>query len=104
MPERRQHADRLVHRIGNPVDRHAPGAADFTRLLLDRTVLDARRRGKYLWLPLDGHQDAVLAHLGMSGQLLVRAPGDPDETHLRVRLTFDDGGPELRFVDVERVA
>ena len=34
----------------------------------------------------DGHHDAVLAHLGMSGQLLVQAPGRPDETHLRVRL------------------
>ena len=43
--------------------------------------------------------DAVLAHLGMSGQLLVRPADSPDETHLRVRLAFTDDGPELRFVD-----
>lgn len=42
---------------------------------------------------------ALLGHLGMSGQLLVTSPDCPDETHLRVRITFDDGGPELRFVD-----
>jgi formamidopyrimidine-DNA glycosylase len=35
----------------------------------------------------------------MSGQLLLQPPGAPDEAHLRVRLTFDDDGPELRFVD-----
>ena len=35
----------------------------------------------------------------MSGQLLVRAADAPDETHLRVRFRFTDGGRELRFVD-----
>ena len=42
---------------------------------------------------------ALLAHLGMSGQLLVQPAGAPDEKHLRVRFRFDDDGPELRFVD-----
>ncbi|NYI06596.1 Fpg/Nei family DNA glycosylase [Allostreptomyces psammosilenae] len=41
----------------------------------------------------------LVAHLGMSGQLLVQPPEAPDETHLRVRLSFDDGGREVRFVD-----
>ena len=35
----------------------------------------------------------------MSGQLLVRPAGAPDEPHLHARLRFADGGPELRFVD-----
>jgi formamidopyrimidine-DNA glycosylase len=35
----------------------------------------------------------------MSGQLLVRPVEAPDEKHLRVRMTFSDGGLELRFVD-----
>jgi len=61
-------------------------------------VLGVRRRGKYLWLPLDSG-DALLGHLGMSGQLLIRPHDAVDETHLRVRFRFDDGGPELRFVD-----
>jgi len=80
------------------VRRHEAGAADFAALLEGRTVLAARRRGKYLWLPLDSG-DALTGHLGMSGQLLVVAPEKPPELHLRVRLTFADGGRELRFVD-----
>jgi formamidopyrimidine-DNA glycosylase len=85
------------------VRRHPGGGGDFAARLRGRTLTGASRRGKYLWLPMsgpDGRPDeAVLAHLGMSGQLLVRPPGSPDETHLRVRLAFTDDGPELRFVD-----
>ena len=80
-----------------PVRRHLAGAADFTALTTGRTVLGARRRGKYLWLPLDSG-DAVLGHLGMSGQMLVQPVGAPDERHLRVRFTLRGSG-ELRFVD-----
>ena len=80
------------------VRRHVAGDADFAARLVGRRVLEANRRGKYLWLPLDSG-DAVLAHLGMSGQLLVVAPQSPDEKHLRVRVSFADGGRELRFVD-----
>ncbi len=80
------------------VRRHLAGPVDFAAALTGRTVLDACRRGKYLWLPLDSG-DAVLAHLGMSGQLLVQPVAAPDETHLRVRMRFADGESELRFVD-----
>lgn len=85
------------------VRRHSPGAADFAARLAGRVIAAAERRGKYLWLPLDGPGDAagdaLLAHLGMSGQMRVVRPGAPPERHLRVRLTFADGGDELRFVD-----
>ena len=80
------------------VRRHEAGAQDFADLLVGRTVEAARRRGKYLWLPLDSG-DAMTGHLGMSGQLLVVPPDKPVETHLRIRLIFSDGGRELRFVD-----
>jgi formamidopyrimidine-DNA glycosylase len=80
------------------VRRHLPGPADFAAALAARTVVDVCRRGKYLWLPLDSG-DAVLGHLGMSGQMLVQPADTPDELHLRVRFTFDDDGPQLRFVD-----
>jgi formamidopyrimidine-DNA glycosylase len=80
------------------VRRHLLGPRDFEDLLAGRTVTAAQRRGKYLWLPLDSG-DALTGHLGMSGQLLVVPPDKPDETHLRVRFTFTDGGRELRFVD-----
>jgi formamidopyrimidine-DNA glycosylase len=79
-----------------PVRRHLPGPEDFAARLTGRRVTGARRRGKYLWLPLDD-DDALLAHLGMSGQMLVQPPGAVDERHLRIR--FDLGQSELRFVD-----
>jgi formamidopyrimidine-DNA glycosylase len=88
------HVDVLHHR---PVRRHLAGAEDFTALVTGRQVLGANRRGKYLWLPLDSG-DALLAHLGMSGQLLVQPAGAPAERHLRVRFCLSDGS-ELRFVD-----
>ena len=80
-----------------PVRRHAAGPDDFAARLTGRRVEGARRRGKYLWLPLD-NGDALLAHLGMSGQLLVQPATALPERHLRVRLSLD-GPYELRFVD-----
>ncbi len=80
------------------VRRHVAGAVDFADRLAGRRVQAARRRGKYLWLPLDSG-DALQAHLGMSGQLLVTPAERPDETHLRVRFRFTDDASELRFVD-----
>lgn len=80
------------------IRRHLTGDAHFIALLTGRTILDVSRRGKYLWLPLDSG-DAIIGHLGMSGQLLI-APADADDgPHLRVRFTFTDDGPQLRFVD-----
>jgi formamidopyrimidine-DNA glycosylase len=86
------------------VRRHLEGAEHFVAALTGRTLTAAHRRGKYLWLPVaeaDGSPAgrAMVAHLGMSGQLLVEKPAQPDETHLRARFTFTDGGRELRFVD-----
>jgi formamidopyrimidine-DNA glycosylase len=84
------------------VRRHAAGGADLAARLVGRTIVAASRRGKYLWLPLDGGDACVVAHLGMSGQLLVSPPDTPDQKHLHVRLRFTDdgdGGTELRFVD-----
>ncbi|MFJ6672330.1 bifunctional DNA-formamidopyrimidine glycosylase/DNA-(apurinic or apyrimidinic site) lyase [Actinosynnema sp. NPDC091369] len=80
------------------IRRHLPGAADFAVRLTGQRLEAARRRGKYLWVDLSGG-DAMLAHLGMSGQMLVQPVGAPDEKHLRVRVRFADDGPELRFVD-----
>ena len=79
------------------VRRHLPGAADFAAAARGGTITGARRRGKYLWLPVG--EDALLAHLGMSGQLLVGDPERPLSPHVRARFTFTDGGPDLRFSD-----
>ncbi|MBZ5737063.1 bifunctional DNA-formamidopyrimidine glycosylase/DNA-(apurinic or apyrimidinic site) lyase [Nocardioides mangrovi] len=83
-----------------PVRRDVRGPAGFAAALVDRRIVAARRRGKYLWLPLD-NGDALLGHLGMSGQILVQPPDAPAERHLRVRFALDgaDEGREMRFVD-----
>ncbi|MDF1602833.1 bifunctional DNA-formamidopyrimidine glycosylase/DNA-(apurinic or apyrimidinic site) lyase [Nocardioides sp. YIM 152315] len=80
-----------------PVRRDLRGPAGFAAALAGRRIEAARRRGKYLWLPLDSG-DALLGHLGMSGQLLVQPPATPDERHLRVRFHLDTD-LEMRFVD-----
>ncbi|GAB3208154.1 bifunctional DNA-formamidopyrimidine glycosylase/DNA-(apurinic or apyrimidinic site) lyase [Marinactinospora thermotolerans] len=80
------------------VRRHVLGPADFVGRLAGHKVTEVCRRGKYLWLPLDSG-DALLAHLGMSGQLLVQPPHLPAERHLRVRLPLAHSERELRFVD-----
>lgn len=83
------------HRVAR---RHLPGPEDLAQRLAGRRVAAVRRRGKYLWWDLEDSVGLIL-HLGMSGQLLVEDAAAPDEKHLHGRFTFDDGGPELRFVD-----
>ena len=80
-----------------PVRRHLAGPDDFAAALTGRTFVEPARRGKYLWLPFaDG--DALLAHLGMSGQFRVDAPAAPLVANTRVLFDLDDGA-QLRFVD-----
>jgi formamidopyrimidine-DNA glycosylase len=93
--------------------RHALGPEDFAGNLEGARVLDVVRRGKFLWMPLTDASGgpaadnpapavALMAHLGMSGQLLMQNAAVPDEKHLKVRLGLSAAGgmPEqLRFVD-----
>ncbi|MEV0280605.1 bifunctional DNA-formamidopyrimidine glycosylase/DNA-(apurinic or apyrimidinic site) lyase [Streptomyces sp. NPDC050610] len=83
------------------IRRHVAGPVDFAARLTGHRIGEPRRRGKYLWLPMESADAlSVLAHLGMSGQLLVQPHDAPDEKHLRVRVRFADAdGTELRFVD-----
>ena len=130
------------HSLGRPVRavrvvdarslrRHLPGPAHFEAALTGRALRGAYRRGKYLWLTLseaDGTlaDEALVVHLGMSGQLLVRdEPGedsgsdsggdsgnesearaafDEQPRHLRVALELGPAeasstGQKLLFVD-----
>jgi formamidopyrimidine-DNA glycosylase len=81
-----------------PVRRHAGGPEDFITTLIGRRFTAPQRRGKYLWLPfVDG--DALMAHLGMSGQFRMDRPGIALPPQCRVVFGFDDDGPELRFAD-----
>ncbi|WP_394938373.1 bifunctional DNA-formamidopyrimidine glycosylase/DNA-(apurinic or apyrimidinic site) lyase [Psychromicrobium sp. YIM B11713] len=94
------------------IRRHVLGAEDFSGQLLGARVDSVVRRGKFLWLPLSDpapisqgsatplNRVALMAHLGMSGQLVLQNTGQVDEKHLRVRLRLDGSEPaELRFID-----
>ena len=82
--------------------RHLSGANDFTKKLVGRDVLDVVRRGKFLWMPLSGDSTALVGHLGMSGQMLIRSPEFPEDKLNRVTVSFQSKNKkplELRFVD-----
>lgn len=84
-------------RVNHPraVRRHEAGPADLTARLLDTEIVGTGRRGKFLWLVLAGGQ-ALVVHLGMSGQMLL-GPVTRTE-HLRIATLLDDG-TALSFVD-----
>lgn len=101
------------HSLGRPVRavrvvdarslrRHLPGPAHFEAALTGRTLRGAYRRGKYLWLTLseaDGTlaDEALVVHLGMSGQLLVRdEPGSDSGNDAEARAAFDEQPRHLR--------
>jgi formamidopyrimidine-DNA glycosylase len=78
--------------------RHVAGPDDLCARLAGHLVSSVERRGKYLWLPLDDGDSALLAHLGMSGQFRVtRAPLD-DHHHRRFDAQLNDGH-WLTFLD-----
>ena len=87
--------------------RHAGTAREFEARLTGRVVMGTARRGKFLWLPLADDPasvgpEAVMVHLGMSGQMLLRAPGAPAERHERIRLAIehpDHGELAVVFAD-----
>ena len=96
------------HSLGRPVRavrvvdarslrRHLPGPAHFEAALTGRTLRGAYRRGKYLWLTLseaDGTlaDEALVVHLGMSGQLLVRDEPGGDSGSDSVNESGGDSG------------
>jgi formamidopyrimidine-DNA glycosylase len=84
-------------RVNHPraVRRHEEGPTDLTARLLDNVITGTGRRGKYLWLTL-GSGEALVVHLGMSGQMLL-GPVTKTE-HLRVATLLDDG-TAMSFVD-----
>jgi len=71
---------------------------EFVDVLNGRKIMAVQRRGKYLVMKLDGN-DALIVHLGMSGQLLrAKTAREKAPKHTHVVITFTQGGL-LRFVD-----
>ena len=104
--------------------RHPGPSEDFIERLTGAELAAPSRRGKFLWMPLaetsadptsqapsalasrdrwpDRHSSsALVVHLGMSGQVLLRDRNTEDRlTRIRIELTHPEHGPvRLNFVD-----
>lgn len=92
-------------RDSRALKRHQAGPADFISQLRGARALAVVRRGKFLWLPLevsDGSPLALVGHLGMSGQILLRQRGSAEERHERVAISFarPSEQTDFRFLDM----
>jgi formamidopyrimidine-DNA glycosylase len=96
--------DVLDHRS---LKRHRGPSDDFVDRLVGGTIDAAVRRGKFLWFPFEPaarHENplALVAHLGMSGQVLLRSRDAEPDRLMRIRLDVDSpalGPVRLAFVD-----
>jgi formamidopyrimidine-DNA glycosylase len=89
--------------------RHIGGVEDFKATLIGSRILAVVRRGKFLWMPLElpverggDYKLAMVGHLGMSGQMLLRTPGFTEDklTRVVIHARAEDGQMvEMRFVD-----
>lgn len=89
--------------------RHVGGVDDFIATMVGSKILAVVRRGKFLWMPLElptgrssGHKLAMVGHLGMSGQMLLRTPGFAEDKLTRVVIhAVSESGEkvEMRFID-----
>ncbi|MDO4898775.1 MAG: bifunctional DNA-formamidopyrimidine glycosylase/DNA-(apurinic or apyrimidinic site) lyase [Rothia sp. (in: high G+C Gram-positive bacteria)] len=109
--------DTVTVRDRRSLRRHLAGHEDFIQQLEGATIADICRRGKYLWLLLAQTPEkaacgevenlALVIHLGMSGQVLLKEPTMPDEKHQKIVLHLSDATDEtgtrtdltMRFVD-----
>lgn len=77
---------------------HIAGNKDFTKRLNGQKINSVNRRGKYMWLEL-GSGEAVVTHLGMSGQVLIQKAGIELPKHVRIRFHLLNQSKEMHFVD-----
>lgn len=87
--------------------RHDGPAEDFVHRLTGARLDDPQRRGKFLWVPIEAEEEehaveALVVHLGMSGQVLLREPDAPRDRLTRIVLDVrhpDHGALRVDFVD-----
>jgi formamidopyrimidine-DNA glycosylase len=86
--------------------RHDAPAEDFIDRLVGSTFGEPRRRGKFLWVPVSTgstrEDEALVIHLGMSGQVLLREPDAPLDRLTRISIDVahpEHGSLRIDFVD-----
>lgn len=90
----------LVH-DARSLKRHPGNADDFARTVTGKRIEAVVRRGKFLWVTFSDLDLAMVGHLGMSGQMLLRTVGYQADKLCRVTMELEtkDGPLEFRFVD-----
>jgi formamidopyrimidine-DNA glycosylase len=76
-----------------------PSLDDFTRFVIDQTIQDINRRGKYLIFNLP--VGMMVFHLRMSGDLVIEPISNPIAKHDRLLIHLD-GGIRLAFNDTRK--
>lgn len=82
--------------------RHDGPDEDFVERLTGARLLGPERRGKFLWVPVADRDEALVVHLGMSGQVLLRDPAAGRDRLTRIVLDLDQpahGPVRVDFVD-----
>jgi formamidopyrimidine-DNA glycosylase len=78
----------------------APDPDAFAEQLTGRVITDINRRGKWVVIELSGGH-TLLAHLRMTGQLVLESAECPEDEYTRVILYLDNG-QRLRFSDMRK--
>jgi formamidopyrimidine-DNA glycosylase len=82
--------------------RHDGPEEDFVERLTGARFLTPERRGKFVWIPVGSESEALVVHLGMSGQVLLRDPAAERDRLTRIVLDVDhpsQGPVRVDFVD-----
>ncbi|MFM8523553.1 MAG: bifunctional DNA-formamidopyrimidine glycosylase/DNA-(apurinic or apyrimidinic site) lyase [Actinomycetota bacterium] len=92
LPQRRINEIQVLHPRAN-----RKGSLPLKSVIGSR-ILEVNRRGKFLWFTLD-RSEAIVGHLGMSGQMLIQPTNAPHSPHTRVIIRFSGAKDEFRFID-----
>lgn len=76
-----------------------PDIETFKKNLINQTIHDIKRRGKWLMFELD--DSFLLSHLRMEGKYIIRNQKDPFEKHEHVEFVFSDN-TTLRYKDTRK--
>ena len=76
-----------------------PTADKFKRQIINQTINDIKRRGKWLMFELDDY--FLLSHLRMEGKYLIRQKSDEVTKHEHISFLFSDN-TELRYQDTRK--
>lgn len=76
-----------------------PNIEQFKNNLINQTIIDIKRRGKWLMLELNDYY--LLSHLRMEGKYIIRHKDDDYNKHEHVEFIFDDD-EALRYKDTRK--